>query len=315
MLLQLGATGGDVGRLETRLHQLGLYTGPMDNLFGGGVESAVKAFQKANGLGPDGIVGPRTWAALFPDTTSPGDLPLLQRCLALTGAFETSTGIPDCYAGLSGDFDGEGMSFGAAQWNIGQGTLQPMLSSMLELHEDLMADLFHEHMGELGIMLAAPLSAQLEWARSIQDPRTHNIFEPWKGLFRALGRTPEFQAVQVEQARWIHQGAADLCGRFEVTSERAMALMFDIKVQNFWIGAATEERILADYAGIPPAAPVDIEVARLRCIANRRAETVNPKYMEDVRTRKLTIANGTGVVHGISYDLERQFGIGLKDAA
>lgn len=42
----------------------------------------------------------------------------------------------------------------------------------------------------------------------------------------------------------------------------------------------------------------------------RRAETANRAWVEDVRTRKLCIANG-GVVHGIPYDLEGQFGISL----
>jgi hypothetical protein len=323
MLLQLGATGADVGKLEARLNQLGLYAGPADNIFGGGVQSGVKAFQKANGLAADGIVGPQTWAALFPDTPPVADgqssalasAPLAQRCLALTGAFETSVGIPDCFAGLSGDFDGQGISFGVVQWNIGQGTLQPLLSEMVAGNADLMANLFHENLDDLKSMLAEPLSAQLEWARSIQDSASHNIFEPWQGLFRALGRTPECQAVQVGHAASIHQAAADLCVRFDVTSERAMALMFDIRVQNGSISAATEALIRADYAAIAPASPSDIEVARLCSIANRRAEAANPEFVEDVRVRKLTIANGTGVVHGVSYDLERQFGIGLNAAA
>ncbi len=315
MLLQIGATGGDVGTLETRLHQLGLYAGPADNIFGGGVQSAVKAFQKANGLGADGIVGPQTWSALFPDTTSPGDLPLLQRCLALTGAFETSAGIPDCFAGLTGDFDGQGISFGVVQWNIGQGTLQPLLSEMVTQNGTLMANLFNDRLDGLQSMLAEPLSAQLAWARSIQDAATHSIFEPWQGSFKAMGRTPECQAIQAGHAAAMHQAAAALCVRFAVTSERAMALMFDIRVQNGSIGAATEAQIRADFAAIPPGAPADVEVARLRSVANRRAEAASAQFVEDVRVRKLTIANGTGVVHGISYDLERQFGIGLGTAA
>jgi hypothetical protein len=323
MLLQLGATGADVGKLETRLNQLGLYAGPADNIFGGGVQAGVKAFQKANGLAADGVVGPQTWAALFPDTPPVDDAqpsplagaPLAQRCLALTGAFETSVGIPDCFAGLTGDFDGQGISFGVAQWNIGQGTLQPLLSEMVTQNEDLMTNLFHENLDDLKTMLAGQLSAQLAWARSIQDPARHNIFEPWQGLFKALGRTPECQAVQVERAASIHQAAVGLCVRFGVTSERAMALMFDIRVQNGSISAATEATIRADFASIAPGSPSDMEVARLRSIANRRAEAANPQFVEDVRTRKLTIANGTGVVHGVSYDLERQFGIGLNAAA
>jgi len=315
MLLQRGATGGDVGRLETRLHQLGLYTGPADNIFGGSVESAVKAFQKANGLGADGIVGPQTWAALFPNATSLDDLPLLQRCLALTGAFETSTGIPDCFAGLTGDFDGQGISFGVVQWNIGQGTLQPLLSAMVTQNGTLMANLFNDRLTSLQSMLAEPLSAQLAWARSIQDATSHSIFEPWQGSFKAMGRTPECQAIQAAHAADLHRAAAALCSRFGVTSERAMALMFDIRVQNGSISSATEAKIRADFAAIPPDAPADVEVARLCSIANRRAEAANAQFVEDVRVRKLTIANGSGVVHGVPYNLERQFGIGLKNAA
>ena len=49
----------------------------------------------------------------------------------------------------------------------------------------------------------------------------------------------------------------------------------------------------------------------MRIVANRRAEAANPAWVEDVRARKLCIANGYGVVHGIPYDLEGQFGIGL----
>jgi len=32
-----------------------------------------------------------------------------------------------------------------------------------------------------------------------------------------------------------------------------------------------------------------------------------------VRARKLCIANGGGVVHGINFDLDGQFGIGLRE--
>lgn len=44
-------------------------------------------------------------------------------------------------------------------------------------------------------------------------------------------------------------------------------------------------------------------MARLRIIGNRVAEASKAKWAADVRSRKLTIANGTGEVHGIQYDL------------
>jgi len=52
-------------------------------------------------------------------------------------------------------------------------------------------------------------------------------------------------------------------------------------------------------------------VRKMQIIANRRAEAADSRWIEDVRARKLTIANGVGVVHGVSIDLANQFGITL----
>ncbi|NPC95012.1 peptidoglycan-binding protein [Bacillus sp. WMMC1349] len=37
----------------------------LDSIFGHGLEKAVRAFQKVNGLAVDGIVGRATWTRLF----------------------------------------------------------------------------------------------------------------------------------------------------------------------------------------------------------------------------------------------------------
>jgi hypothetical protein len=316
LVLSLGSHGDEVRRVEERLKELGLYTGAIDGTFGGGLQAAVKSFQTANRLSVDGAVGPETWAKLFPQSTPPAaaaiaGAPIAQRCLALTGAFETSTGIPDCYCGLTGNFDGQGISFGVLQWNLGQGTLQPMLTEMIRDHRDVAASIFHDDLDTLSGVLAFPVARQLQWADSIQDPHRHTVFEPWRGMFRALGRTDEYQTIQVRNADAIRRSAEAMCRRFDVFSERALALMFDILVQNGSIKPETEALIRSDYAKIPPGDPADVEVARLRAIANRRAEAARPDYVDDVRGRKLTIAEGHGTVHNVPYDLEQQFGIGL----
>lgn len=64
MLLKLGSTGEDVNKLQIRL---GIE--PVGK-FGPKTDSAVKGFQSAHGLTPDGIVGDATWAKLFPPTPS-----------------------------------------------------------------------------------------------------------------------------------------------------------------------------------------------------------------------------------------------------
>jgi peptidoglycan hydrolase-like protein with peptidoglycan-binding domain len=50
--------------LQKRLGALGYWLGPPDGTFGDSTQQAVFALQKAAGLTPDGVVGPRTAAAL-----------------------------------------------------------------------------------------------------------------------------------------------------------------------------------------------------------------------------------------------------------
>jgi peptidoglycan hydrolase-like protein with peptidoglycan-binding domain len=62
--LYLGSTGGDVEKLQQKLQKLDLYTGPIDGLFGLGVEQAVKDFQDNQGFAPDGVAGVSVLIAL-----------------------------------------------------------------------------------------------------------------------------------------------------------------------------------------------------------------------------------------------------------
>jgi putative chitinase len=67
MLLKLGTEGEDVKKLQIKLG-----VDPIGK-FGPKTEAAVKAWQSANGLTPDGIVGPSTWTKLMGEskTSSP----------------------------------------------------------------------------------------------------------------------------------------------------------------------------------------------------------------------------------------------------
>ena len=59
-----GSRGDAVRKLQELLNALGYDCGSVDGIFGSKTKAAVLAFQKANGLGADGIVGPLTWAKL-----------------------------------------------------------------------------------------------------------------------------------------------------------------------------------------------------------------------------------------------------------
>ena len=62
--LRVGSRGADVKALQHDLHELRYFSGSFDGIFGPRVRGAVLAFQADNGAVTDGIVGPRTWAAI-----------------------------------------------------------------------------------------------------------------------------------------------------------------------------------------------------------------------------------------------------------
>jgi peptidoglycan hydrolase-like protein with peptidoglycan-binding domain len=62
--LKKGSKGNSVKELQTTLSKLGYTVGTIDGIFGTGTETAVKTFQKANNLTPDGVVGSNTLNAL-----------------------------------------------------------------------------------------------------------------------------------------------------------------------------------------------------------------------------------------------------------
>ena len=63
-LLERGSEGEAVRDVQTFLKNAGMYTGNVDGSFGSNMESAVREFQKSQGLTTDGIVGPDTWEAM-----------------------------------------------------------------------------------------------------------------------------------------------------------------------------------------------------------------------------------------------------------
>jgi len=50
--------------IQTTLKNAGFYSGAIDGKIGRKTKEAIKEFQKANGLKPDGIVGRQTWSKL-----------------------------------------------------------------------------------------------------------------------------------------------------------------------------------------------------------------------------------------------------------
>lgn len=69
--LRRGSRGEWVRKAQRILADANFDPGPIDGIFGPLTETAVREFQRSKGLTVDGIIGPRTWAAMGVDCTTP----------------------------------------------------------------------------------------------------------------------------------------------------------------------------------------------------------------------------------------------------
>ena len=84
-MLYRGYTGDAVKTLQEKLNAKGYNCGNVDGIFGAKTYAAVTAFQKANSLGVDGIVGKLTWAKLY-DATPVNVTPVTTQPMLRTGS-------------------------------------------------------------------------------------------------------------------------------------------------------------------------------------------------------------------------------------
>ncbi len=94
---QKGSSGSVVTQIQTKLKNWGYYTGSVDGIYGSATESAVKSFQKKNGLTVDGKTGPATLRALGIQTndassSTSADVELLARLISAESRGEPYSG-------------------------------------------------------------------------------------------------------------------------------------------------------------------------------------------------------------------------------
>lgn len=98
-LSKMGSRGEEVRRIQQKLKNLGYYTGGVDGIYGSQTQSAVRKFQRDNGLAVDGIAGPKTLSYLGISSGSSGngqyssnDVYLLAKVIAAEARGESYTG-------------------------------------------------------------------------------------------------------------------------------------------------------------------------------------------------------------------------------
>jgi len=239
---------------------------------------------------------------------------LARQVASLTIAFEQGGVSPAEYFGtVSGDFDGQGLSFGILQWNLGSCSLQSLLEAFRRKDNGRFRAIMETDADFMEQVIEAPCDEALSLARLVMLDADGQVQEPWITHFHALGRERVFQEVQVRYMLPQVQKAYSLADEFGFHSERAVALFFDILVQNGGIPPLVRTQYEQDIQDSERSLGRALdEVERMRILANRQAEAANPKWVNTVRARKLTIVDGEGSVNGISYNLDA-LGIRLRD--
>jgi peptidoglycan hydrolase-like protein with peptidoglycan-binding domain len=292
LLFGVGAQGPLIVDLQSSLTRKGFDPNGADGLYGHDTEVAVKAFQVAAAQPASGVVSDELWTAIT-DSPPPGVEP---RCIQLTSTFEGHG-----YTLAQGNWDGAWITWGIIGFTLKHGELSKIIRRLNQDHPARLQEAFQGKLGELLAVMNAGPAEQEDFANRISLGQDRYKVDPeWARAFARLGEFPEAQAIQMERVDiYLERGAKD-AQRFGMASELGLALCFDIAVQNGGIDFDKEENSIRQRLKQSPAnGEIDIRLVVTEVIA----ENSNPTYAADVRSRKRTIATGTGIVHGARYDV------------
>lgn len=264
------------------------------------------------------------------DVLSPSEL----KAVKITSTFET--GRAGGFGGLTGNFDGQGLSFGLMNFTIKAGSLIPLLQEFINKFPARYAAIFGKDAERFKEIVFAmkpdpknpkrrvrDVERQMEFVNkqmnSIPFKASKNkIVEPWKTYFGKLETDSEFRKIQVKAVRRALGKARKWFDYFGFKTERGLAFMFDLVSSHggAWLDAPKfkgrrkallDKMLAAKKAQLGRSALTELE--KMEVIANMIADASLPEWREKARLRKLWFVRGIGKVHGRLWDIKKDFGI------
>ncbi len=247
----------------------------------------------------------------LPDESISNSLPSFDRkvlllALSISGSFEG----PDDWANITDDFDGQGLSLGLLNQNLGTGSLQPLLIRMRDTHFKQFQSYFsNEQRVKVESMLSlweaeasnveTANAKSADWARS--NLYTENGFKAsWKKSFQNLARDPHYINQQIKASISFHQETRRLMNTLGLNNLRSYLFLFDTITQDGSLPGEDVESFLAENRDLSSRESLSL-------ILSLRLRHVKKSFRNDVRIRKLTIIDGAGVVHGTYRNLEQEY--------
>lgn len=256
----------------------------------------------------------------------------VETALEVTGRFES---FDDPWGGVSGDFDRMGISLGVLQWNIGMGSLQPMVRA---LGQATVKRLMPDYGGELW---TACNSARPEGLKIVRAWKSGSVLhKAVLSELKAFTKSPEFIEQQIAAAdvkaeraykgtvNWATAAGADkptlglFCWFFDVVVQLGGLNDLTIEKVRDYIAASGADKVddlICDWLEGRPSTQsgaVDAKknaklwrdkVAKDRLelfvLSYMRATEANQRWTADVLNRKATIAMEDGWVHQHHFDL------------
>lgn len=242
----------------------------------------------------------------------------LDLALTITGKFEGH----NLFTNVSDNFDGMGVSAGILQWNFGMGSLQ---TKILAEYMKTNSDLDHHFPEPIAQLVKQGTNEQdIVWVKDhmLQDDGVH-LDPVWTKAWRDFMGLPSVIEIQKRACDGVSTRAQQIQSTLGLTSVRSYCWAFDIVTQNGDLKGLRLDNPDRDLAKTLIRMPLvstpcrsiwaeliglaTNESVSLFLLSYRRAKLANPRWFQDVFSRKGTIALGKGYVHDENCDFSGKF--------
>lgn len=240
---------------------------------------------------------------------SKNNLSIFDLCVQITSSFEGRG-----YGTVSSINDGQGLSVGIIQFNLGQASLQSYILNHINY---LSYDYFPQSIRPLQMLSNKD---SVIWAKDNFYDINGELKPEWKTAWERFMTEPVIINLQKHAIdKYFHQ-AKRICGKlgFPHTHRRAMAWCFDLAVQNWSLDidlppdhydqcyniiTSYDQENLMLWIG----EHLEPYQRQLVILSHLRAMKCKPEWRSNVFVRKATIAIGTGYVNKTLYKLNKLF--------
>lgn len=219
------------------------------------------------------------------------------KVLRSTGFFEGNDG----YSTTTGNFDGQGLSFGIIQFNFGQSSLQPLLKDYINNHNSEFTSVFGSSKAATlkDVVFNKTLAQQIQWGASISTSGG-DVNSEWKPLFKNMGAKSANQTLQRQHAGQYFNRAETFANDFGIISTQGLAFLFDHAVQSWSFSGYTQSQIRTEILRDESLWHQTGEKGRYPDY-NRLYTVLKGVQGSDPIARRTAIRNGSGTVHGKLY--------------